>query len=50
MAALKAESGLDPIDHYLQVGAPLGYDPNPLFDTNYYARQMAVRMRADGTA
>ena len=44
-----AVSGLDPIDHYLQIGAALGYDPNPLFDTKYYARQMAVQMRTDGT-
>jgi hypothetical protein len=39
-----AESGLDPVDHYLQVGAAKGYLPNPLFDTGYYARQMARRM------
>jgi len=39
-----AESGLDPIDHYLQIGAAKGYDPNPLFDTGYYARQMARRI------
>ena len=39
-----AESGLDPIDHYLQIGAAKGYDPNPLFDTGYYARQMARRL------
>lgn len=45
-----AESGLDPIDHYLKIGAARGYDPNPLFDTDYYARQMAARMRTDGTA
>lgn len=45
-----AASGLDPIDHYLRIGAALGYDPNPLFDTNFYARQMAVQMRGDGTA
>ena len=40
-----AASGMDPVDHYLQVGAALGYNPNPLFDTNFYARQMAVQMR-----
>jgi hypothetical protein len=45
-----AESGLDPIDHYLRIGAALGYNPNPLFDTNYYARQMVAQMRASGTA
>jgi hypothetical protein len=37
------ESGLDPVDHYLRVGAAKGYNPNPLFDTGYYARQMARR-------
>ena len=42
------ESGLDPVDHYLQVGAAKGYDPSPLFDTGYYARQMARRMGAYG--
>jgi hypothetical protein len=45
-----AASGLDPIDHYLRIGAALGYNPNPLFDTNYYARQMAVQMRGSDTA
>jgi hypothetical protein len=40
-----AASGLDPVDHYLRIGAALGYNPNPLFDTNYYARQMAAQMR-----
>jgi len=43
-----AESGLDPVDHYLQIGAAKGYDPNPLFDTGYYARQMARRMKVTG--
>lgn len=45
-----AASGLDPIDHYLRIGAALGYNPNPLFDTNYYARQMAAQMRGGETA
>ena len=45
-----AASGLDPIDHYLRIGAALGYNPNPLFDTNYYARQMALQMRGGDTA
>lgn len=44
------ESGLDPIDHYLRIGAARGYDPSPLFDTAYYARQMARRMGGAGTA
>ncbi len=38
-----APSGLDPVDHYLRLGAARGYRPNPLFDTAYYARQMARR-------
>lgn len=37
------EGGLDPVDHYLRIGAAKGYNPNPLFDTGYYARQMARR-------
>jgi hypothetical protein len=41
---------MDPIDHYLRIGAALGYNPNPLFDTNYYARQMAAQMRGGKTA
>ena len=45
-----ATSGLDAIDHYLRIGAALGYNPNPLFDTNYYARQMALQMRGGDTA
>lgn len=43
-----AGSGLDPIEHYLTVGAPRGYNPNPLFDTGFYARQMARRIAAGG--
>ena len=38
-----AASGLDPVTHYLRIGAAKGYNPNPLFDTGYYARQMARR-------
>ena len=41
-------SGLDPVDHYLRIGAAKGYDPSPLFDTGYYARQMARRIRGAG--
>lgn len=33
----------DPVDHYVRVGAALGHKPHPLFDTGYYARQMARR-------
>jgi hypothetical protein len=43
-----ADSGLDPIDHYLSIGAARGYDPSPLFDTGYYARQMARRIGGAG--
>jgi hypothetical protein len=43
-----ADSGLDPIDHYLRIGAAKGYDPSPLFDTGYYARQMARRIGGAG--
>lgn len=45
-----ASSGLDPIEHYLTIGAVQGYNPNPLFDTGFYARQMARRIAAGGTA
>ena len=34
---------MDPVEHYLTTGAPRGYDPSPLFQTGYYARQMARR-------
>lgn len=43
-----ATSGLDPVDHYLRIGAAKGYDPSPLFDTGYYARQMARRIGGAG--
>lgn len=43
-----AGSGLDPVEHYLTVGAPKGYNPHPLFDTGFYARQMARRIAAGG--
>lgn len=43
-----AGAGLDPIEHYLTVGAPKGYNPNPLFGTGFYARQMARRLAAAG--
>lgn len=41
-----ADAGLDPVEHYLTIGAPRGYDPNPLFYTGFYARQMARRLAA----
>lgn len=31
-----AESGLDPLDHYLRVGAAAGFDPSARFSTEYY--------------
>lgn len=43
-----AEAGIDPVEHYLTVGAPQGHKPNPLFDTAFYARQMARRLAAAG--
>lgn len=43
-----ADSGLDPIEHYLTLGASRGYNPHPLFDTGFYARQMARRIAAGG--
>ena len=42
------EAGLDPIEHYLTIGAPRGHNPHPLFDTGFYARQMARRLAAGG--
>ncbi|MET0373396.1 MAG: sulfotransferase family protein [Rhizorhabdus sp.] len=43
-----AASGLDAVEHYLTVGAARGYNPHPLFDTGFYARQMARRIAAGG--
>lgn len=31
--------GLDPFEHYINIGVTKGYNPNPLFDTNYYIQQ-----------
>lgn len=31
-----AESGMDPVDHYLLHGAAVGFDPHPLFSTSWY--------------
>ena len=45
-----ADSGLDPVEHYLTIGAAKGYNPHPLFDTGFYARQMARRIAAGGAA
>lgn len=45
-----AAAGLDPVEHYLTVGAPQGHKPNPLFDTAFYARQMARRLAAAGVS
>lgn len=45
-----AQAGIDPIEHYLTVGAPHGHKPNPLFDTAFYARQMARRLAAAGVS
>ncbi|WP_019833889.1 sulfotransferase family protein [Sphingomonas sp. PR090111-T3T-6A] len=35
---------MDAVDHYLTIGAAEGRNPSPLFDTGYYARQMARRL------
>jgi hypothetical protein len=35
-----APSGIDPITHFLTVGAKEGKNPSPYFDTVYYAGQM----------
>jgi len=42
------QCGFDAVEHYLTIGAPRGYDPHPLFNTAYYARQMARRLAAGG--
>ena len=44
------QATLDPVEHYLTIGAAKGYNPNPLFDTGFYARQMARRLAAGGDA
>jgi GT2 family glycosyltransferase/SAM-dependent methyltransferase len=31
-----AKAGVDPLSHYLVIGAKKGLDPNPLFDTDWY--------------
>ncbi|NJN29856.1 MAG: hypothetical protein HC824_04925 [Synechococcales cyanobacterium RM1_1_8] len=36
---LSFEPGSDALEHYIQVGASLGYRPNPLFDAAYYLEQ-----------
>ncbi|MBU3076994.1 sulfotransferase family protein [Sphingomonas quercus] len=45
-----AASGLDPATHYLRIGAAEGRNPSPLFDTGFYARQMARRDAGRGEA
>ncbi len=41
-------SGLDPIEHYVMIGAAQGLNPHPLFDTVFYAQQMARRIALEG--
>ncbi|WP_444633065.1 glycosyltransferase family protein [Cupriavidus oxalaticus] len=35
--------GLEPLEHYLSVGHKPGFDPNPMFDSEHYARQVSGR-------
>lgn len=44
------QSGLGAIEHYLTIGAREGRNPGPLFDTAYYARQMARRNTVENGA
>lgn len=30
------EGGLEPLDHFIRIGAAMRYDPSPLFDTGFY--------------
>lgn len=45
-----AAAGMDPVEHYCRHGAAEGRNPSGLFDTVYYARQMAGRMAAEARA
>jgi hypothetical protein len=45
-----AAAGIDPVEHYCRHGAAEGRNPSALFDTIYYARQMAGRMAAEARA
>jgi hypothetical protein len=42
-----AASGMNPIKHYLEVGAERGRDPHPLFETVFYAMQMLHSQSGD---
>ncbi len=41
-----AQSGIDPLWHYIWTGAAAGYDPHPLFDTRWYLAQHPGLARA----
>jgi len=40
LATYPVAAGSDPVRHYLETGAALGYDPSPVFRTTFYVRQM----------
>jgi hypothetical protein len=44
-----AAAGIDPVRHYLETGAAEGRDPSPLFNTRFYAGQMAADSEAAGS-
>ena len=41
-----AQSGSDPLWHYIWTGSANGYDPHPLFDSRWYAAQHPARAAA----
>ena len=41
------DSVADVVEHYLSIGADLGLDPHPLFDTDWYRREHAESLPSD---